>query len=154
MVGPVQISSCKPVPLITICVPTTRITNLAFASEVGPSQPAPPGDISHTPHLTARAYIPLIEVSSVPAAVRVTPGPLHHVSMRIAREVSQEHELAPIVPPIQVRYVCNSVVANIAPPVEPPHVSVSEHHPNHICLPVIVRRPSIRMACCPSHISQ
>jgi len=140
MVGPVQISSLDP-------------AHAAFAGEVGPSHPAPPSDISHAPHLSARAHIPLIEVSSVPAAARVTPGPLHHVSMRIAREVPQEHELAPIMPPIQLRYVCNSVVANPAPPIIPPHMSVSKHHPHHICLPVIVRRPSIRMACCPSHPS-
>jgi len=139
MMGPVQI-------------PSNRGPKPTFAAEEQVSNPASSSHIGHTPHLGATAHIPLIEVSPVPAAARVAPGPLHHVRMWVTREVPQEHELAPIAQSVNLLYICNSIVANPAPPVVPPHVPVSEHHPHQICLPVIVRRPSIRMTCCPSHL--
>jgi hypothetical protein len=140
MMGPVQI-------------PSNRGPKPTFAAEEQISNPASSSHIGHTPHLGATAHIPLIEVSPVPAAARVAPGPLHHVRMRVTREVSQDHELAPVIKPIKQRHIGNSIVANPAPPVIPPHVSVSKHHPHHVCLPVIIRWPSIWMTSCPSHPS-
>lgn len=140
MMGPIQISSLD-------------VIHSAFACEVSPSLPAPPSDVSHTPHLRTTAHIPLIEVSAVPAAAGISPGPLHHICMRVAREVPQEHQLATVIPAVQLRDVSNSIVANPAPPVIPPHVPVSKHHPHHVCLPVVIRWPSIWMTSCPSHPS-